>query len=148
MSKQKIDKFNAENPDFQVEFFESTDMLQLLETTAMEGEASGGLAFIPKPIKKTGQWRGENQNSGKGNEGVKVQEPTLDGEEDENGHDENGHDENGHDENGQDENGQDENGQEPKIKIGDRVRIRSTGKEGIVTKINDNGMFEVSEITE
>jgi len=148
-----------------ITFYQSGDELVFMDTTDNKGISSNadvggtGRTLVNKPFKRQGPG-GDKKRDGKGQKGeqgedgedTEIQQPPgLDDEQE--GRDDiklsgEGEGDDEDDGNGQGGSGQDGDGNDSdnQIKIGTKVRIKSTGLEGVVTGINNDGTFAVSPL--
>lgn len=143
-----------------ITFYQSGDELIVMDTTDNKGMSSDGVARVSKPLKGNdpggdkksgGKGQGEKTTSGADGEDTEVQEPKGFDDEQEGRDDIKLSGENGEgDAEGQGGEGEGQDGDsddsDNQIKIGTKVRIKSTGLEGIVSGINDDGTFAVSPL--
>jgi len=139
-TKEKVAKALAEvkrlNEDFEFTIFESGDFLKLLETTnTQQGDS-------PKTDEEDEQPQPDDEN-----------EPDIEDEPDEEEEDEEMKDKDkdkdtDNEDDKDDKDDDDDKKKKPKkreLRVGDKVRVKSTGREGVITAINDDGTYVVSD---
>ena len=140
--KEKVDialqDVRKEDEAFDFKIFESEDFLLIPETSDSKGEGGGGgnSYTVKGGNSKGGETKGGGNDYGGGGDGDggggDDEEPKIDPEGDGGG--------------GDDDGGNEEPKDDRKIKVGDKVRVKSSGKTGVVTQVNDDGTYEVTEI--
>jgi hypothetical protein len=149
--KEKVDKalkeVRSEDESFDFKIFESGDDLLIPETSSDGGEGGGdGISYTVKGGGSKGGSGGGGRDVGSGGDGGadvnEDEEPKLDKEGDGKGG-KDGEDGNGEHKDGD---GDGKGGDRKKIKVGDKVRVKATGREGIVTRVNEDGTYEVSDM--
>jgi hypothetical protein len=140
-TKEKVAKALAEvkklNEDFEFNIFESGDFLKLLETTnTQQGDS-------PKTDEEDEQPQPDDEN-----------EPDIEDEPDEEEEDSSSKkkdkekDKDTDNKDDKDDKDDDDKKKKPKkreLRVGDKVRVKSTGREGVITAINDDGTYVVSD---
>jgi hypothetical protein len=136
----------------------------LLIPETSDGKGEGGGGGNSYTVKGGGSKGGESKGGtdfgtgGKGEGEGEGEEPHISPEGDGGGGDDDGGNEededpeaDGGDGDGEEQpEGEDKDGKgdgdDRKIKVGDKVRVKSSGKTGVVTQVNDDGTYEVTEI--
>jgi len=139
-TKEKVAKALAEvkkgNEDFEFTIFESGDFLKLLETTnTQQGDS-------PKQDED-----GDEQPEPDENEPEIEDEPDPDEDDDAKSKGKKDKDKDKDDDDKKDDD-KDDKKKKPKnreLRVGDKVRVKSTGREGVITQINDDGTYVVSD---
>lgn len=141
-TKEKVAKALAEvkkeNEDFEFNIFESGDFLQLLQTTNNQQDDS------PKKTDDEDEQPEPDEN-----------EPDIEDEPDPDDEDEGkgkkkdkDKDKDDDDKDNKDDDDKDDGKKKPKnreLRVGDKVRVKSTGRVGVITQINDDGTYVVSD---
>jgi len=155
--KEKVEialqEVRKEDELFDFKIFESNDFLIIPETSNSEGESGGsGNSYTVNGGGGIGYGEGGGKDFGEGGdgegEGGKEHKPEIEKEGKDSG-DSDGDDDDGDDDDGDDDDGDDDDGDdddEQKIKVGDKVRVKSTGKEGVISVVNPDGTYDVSEL--
>lgn len=156
--KEQVDRIKEtlkkDDENVEIKLYESGDTLLIPETSDDKGEGGGsGDSYTVKGGGDGGNTAGSGSGTNYGSggsggggddDGGGREEPKIDGGGSGSGTDGDGGDTDG-DGGGSGGDGGNGGGDQKKIKVGTKVRVKSNGRVGTVTRVNDDGTYEVQE---